>query len=175
MGQSSGEATLGQGELPLLTSRPMATVEVSEQVQAPTDRVWDLISDPTHMSDLTAECMAMKWTGGSTAPAVGARFRGSNRNGWRRWSTACTIVRYQPGVEIAWDVTSGPVAVAEWSYHIDDSAGTGHTTITERFVDHRSAAFRVTSPYLRGTKDTDAHNRHNMAETLGRIKVRAEA
>jgi hypothetical protein len=78
-------------------------------------------------------------------------------------------------VEIAWDVTSGPVAVAEWSYRIDDSAGTGHTTITERFVDHRSAAFRVTSPYLRGTKDTDAHNRHNMAETLGRIKVRAEA
>src|SRR5665811_1758604 len=63
MGQSSGEAPLGQGELPLLTSRPMATVEVSEQVQAPTDRVWDLISDPTHMSDLTAECMAMKWTG----------------------------------------------------------------------------------------------------------------
>ncbi|MHB1711153.1 MAG: SRPBCC family protein [Acidimicrobiales bacterium] len=152
----------------------MPTVEVSERVDAPPARVWDLIRDPTAMAGLTAECSAMKWTKEFSAPAVGARFRGSNRSGWRRWSTTCTIVRYRPGEEIAWDVTSGPIAVAQWSYRIDDGGGSSSTIITEAFVDHRSPAFQIISPYLRGVRDTEARNRDNMAETLRRIKARAE-
>lgn len=153
----------------------MSTVEVSEHVDAPPDRVWDLIRDPTAMAGLTAECTAMNWTGGFSAPAIGARFRGSNRSGWRRWSTTCTIVRYRPGEEIAWDVQSGPLAVAQWSYGICEGEGPGSSVITEQFVDHRNAALQIISPYLRGTKDTEARNRHNMAETLRNIKARAEA
>jgi uncharacterized protein YndB with AHSA1/START domain len=153
----------------------MGTVEVSEQVSAPSDRVWDLIRDPTRMGDLTAECTSMAWTGAVTEPAVGARFRGSNRSGWRRWSTTCTIVRYVPGEEVAWDVRVGPVPVAEWSYRLEDSGDDGQITVTERFVDHRSSGFQAMSPLVRGVKDTDAHNRRNMVETLGRLKARAEA
>jgi uncharacterized protein YndB with AHSA1/START domain len=153
----------------------MSTVEVSEQVKAPPERVWDLLRDPTNLADLTAECTAMKWAGPSTQPAVGARFRGSNRSGWRRWSTTCTIVRYQPGQEVAWDVRVGPVPVAEWSYRIVDSGEENQVTVTERFVDHRNPVFQAMSPLVRGVKDTDAHNRRNMVETLGRLKARAEA
>jgi len=153
----------------------MGTVEVSEQVNAPSHRVWDLIRDPILMADLTAECTGMKWTGPVTSPKVGARFRGTNRRGWRRWSTTCTIVRYQPGQEIAWDVRVGPVPVAEWSYRIVEGGENGAVTVTERFVDHRSPRFRSLSPLLRGVKDTDALNRRNMLETLGRLKARAEA
>ncbi len=153
----------------------MGTVEVSEVISAPPERVWDLIRDPTLMGDLVAECTGMKWTRPVTAPEVGARFRGTNRRGWRRWSTTCTIVRYQPGQEVAWDVRVGPVPVAEWSYLIIDAGENGPVTITERFVDHRSSGFQALSPIFRGVKDTDALNREHIVETLGRIKARAEA
>jgi uncharacterized protein YndB with AHSA1/START domain len=153
----------------------MGTVEVTEQVRAPSERVWELIRDPTLMSDMTAECTGMKWTDPVTGPEVGARFRGSNRRGWRRWSTTCTIVRYRPGQEVAWDVRVGPVPVAEWSYRIAEAGEPGQITVTERFVDHRSSGFQALSPLLRGVKDTGALNRQNMVATLGRLKARAEA
>ena len=38
----------------------------------------------------------------------------------------------------------------------------------------RGRALRATSPYLRGTRDTDALNRANMEATLSRIRSRAE-
>ncbi len=165
----------------------MDSVEVTEQIVAPADRVWALIEDPTTMGELTAECHAMTWTGGATAPAVGAQFRGSNRRGWRRWTTTCTIVDYRPGTSIAWDVHAGPLAVARWSYRIeppqgasqpgpDDQVPTGDqtTTLVERFEDRRASALRAIGPLLRGVPDTNQHNRSNMAETLRRIKRHAE-
>jgi uncharacterized protein YndB with AHSA1/START domain len=153
----------------------MGTVEVSEVIRAPSERIWDLIRDPTLMADLTEECTGMTWTGPVTAPGVGARFRGTNRRGWRRWSTTCTIVRYQPGQEVAWDVRFGPAPVAEWSFRIVEPGEDGPVTVTERFVDHRGSVVQSLSPLLRGTKDTDALNRQNIVETLGRLKARAEA
>jgi uncharacterized protein YndB with AHSA1/START domain len=152
----------------------MTSVEVSQQVDAPGSRIWELISDPTKLAALTAECNAMTWVRPSNNPLVGARFRGSNRSGWRRWSTTCTITRYVPEVEIAWDVAFGPLNVAEWSYVIQQDEAATSSIVTERFVDHRAAVLRASSSLVRGVSDTEAHNRANMAQTLSRIKARAE-
>ncbi len=149
-------------------------MEVTERIDAAPERVWQLVGNPVELSDLTAECVAMTWVGDSSGPAVGARFRGRNRSGWRRWSTTCTIVGYEAGSEIAWDVTFGPLRVARWGYRIDPDGPAG-TTIREQFQDHRGWALRVSGPLVRGTRDTDGHNRTNMAATLARIKARAEA
>jgi hypothetical protein len=116
----------------------------------------------------------MTWVDGATGPRVGARFRGRNRASWRRWSTTCTIVRYEPGTEIAWDVTYGPLAVARWGYRVDPD-GQGGAVVTERFEDHRGFALRAVGPLVRATFDPEEHNRVNMTETLARIKARAEA
>lgn len=139
------------------------------------DRVWAVVGDPIGMSDLTAECVEMEWVGRSTGPAVGARFRGRNRSGWRRWSTSCTIIRFEPGSEIAWDVAFGPLPVARWSYRIEPGGVGGSSVVTERFEDHRGALLRLTAPLVRGTSDADALNRSHMEDTLARIKRRAEA
>jgi len=149
-------------------------IEVAEAVEAPPEQVWKLVSDPTLLAGLTAECRAMEWVGRSSGPAVGARFRGRNRSGWRRWSTACTIVRYEPGTEIAWNVAFGPLPIARWGYRVEPGEGPGTTLIREQFEDHRGALLRATSPFVRGTGDTDGRNRANMAATLARIKSRAE-
>jgi hypothetical protein len=153
----------------------VSTVEVSQTIEAPTDRVWAVVGDPVGMADLTAECREMAWVDGSTGPAVGARFRGRNRSGWRRWSTSCTIVRLQHGSEIAWDVAFGPLPVARWSYRVEPGQTGGSSVVTERFEDYRGSLLRATAPLVRGTSDADALNRSNMEETLTRVKHRAEA
>jgi hypothetical protein len=151
----------------------MSTIEVVEHVQAPPARVWQLVADPVGMDGLTSECVGMQWVHGHSGPALGARFRGRNRSGWRRWTTACTIVNYEPGTEITWDVAFGPLPVARWGYRVEPGTD-GDTVIRERFEDRRGRALRATSPYLRGTRDTDALNRANMEATLSRIRSRAE-
>jgi uncharacterized protein YndB with AHSA1/START domain len=153
----------------------VSTVEVAQRIAATPARVWDLIHDPTGMSGLTAECVEMEWVGSSSEPGVGARFRGRNHSGWRRWSTICTIVRYEPCSEIAWDVSFGPLAVARWSYSVEPGEEAGGVTIRERFDDHRGPALRTVGPIVRGTRDADGRNRSNMEATLARIKARAEA
>ena len=152
----------------------VTVVEVSERIDAPPEAVWKMVGDPIALGDLTAECTEMTWIEGSTGPRVGARFRGRNRSSWRRWSTTCTIVGYEPGHEIAWDVTYGPLAVARWGYRIEPDSG-GGSVITERFEDHRGVALRTIGPLVRATFDPEGHNRVNMNETLARIRARAEA
>jgi len=151
------------------------TVVVSEQIRASPDLVWRLVGDPVEMGGLTAECIEMQWMGGASGPAIGARFRGRNRSGWRRWTTTCAIVRYEPGSEVAWDVTFGPLPVAQWSYLVEPGVGTVATIIHERFDDHRGWALRAAGPLVRGTRDAEGRNRSNMVATLRRIKARAEA
>jgi Polyketide cyclase / dehydrase and lipid transport len=145
------------------------------QIGAGPDEVWRLVGDPVAMTGLTEECVLMEWRGASSAPSVGARFRGRNRSGWRRWSTTCTIVRYLPGAEIAWDVAVGPLPVARWAYRVVPGDTDGTTVVSERFDDHRGALLRAAGPLVRGTGDADARNRANIRATLARIKERAEA
>ncbi len=153
----------------------MASVEVVEEMAAPPWSVWEVVGDPVTMAGLTAECSRMTWGRDVTGPAVGARFKGHNRSGWRRWTTTCTIVRYEPGTEVAWDVRFGPLAVARWSYRVEAGRQPGTTTVTERFDDHRSALLRATGPLVRGTSDAEGLNRTNMETTLARVKARVEA
>lgn len=153
----------------------MSQVEVSTEIAAPPARVWELIEDPTRMGEWSPECRELAWLGGADVPGVGARFKGRNRNGWRRWTTRCTIVNYQTGRDIAWNVDLLGIPVARWAYQIDANAGDMTCRLVERFQDRRS---RVTAPMLslaRGVKDVEPHNRATMEHTLAQIKAAAEA
>ena len=53
-------------------------------IDAPPERVWDLVTAITRMGEWSPESTGGRWTRGATGPATGARFVGSNRNGWVR-------------------------------------------------------------------------------------------
>src|SRR4051812_37272251 len=143
-------------------------LEITTTINAAPDRVYALVSDITRMGEWSPEATGGRWQRGATGPTVGARFRGSNRKGWRRWSTANTVTAADPGRRFAFRTTFGPLQVADWSYRIDP-AGDG-CTVTEEWTDHRPGFMRAAYPVVMGIPDRAAAHRVNMTETLERLK-----
>lgn len=152
----------------------MPDLEESVHVEAPAEVVWGLVGDLTRMGEWSPENTGGKWLGGATGPAVGARFKGSNRKGSLRWSTVSTIVACDEPARIEWDVTLGPLPVARWGYRIEPD-GYGKSTVTETWEDMRAGwSAKLTDAILRSGPRAD-HNRKNMRATLERLKAAAEA
>jgi uncharacterized protein YndB with AHSA1/START domain len=153
---------------------PVPDVEVTAHVDAPADRVWPLIADPTRMGEWSPECQKVTWARGSSSAAVGSRFKGHNRNGWRHWTTTGTLLTYEPGHELSWRVTFGPLTIARWTYRIDPDQDGQSCTVVETFEDLRTKAMKILGPVARGVIDVEGHNRAGMEQTLARIKAVAE-
>ena len=82
----------------------------------PPRKVWALVSDLPRMGEWSPENAGGKWVKCATGPALGAVFRGTNKNGIRRWSTRVTVIACEPSKVFEFAVTSGPLEVANWRY-----------------------------------------------------------
>ena len=85
-------------------SRTPLDVSVTATIAAPARVVYDLISDVTRMPEFSPENIRGQWLGGATGPAVGARFKGTNRLGSTTWSTKPTVTAAEPGRRFAFQV-----------------------------------------------------------------------
>ena len=151
----------------------MAEVSVEQHVNAPPEKLYGLVSDVTRMGEWSPETTSCRWIGGASGPAVGARFRGSNRSGWRRWSTTCTVVAADAGLRFAFDVDAGPMPISRWEYEFEPD-GNGGTRVTERWRDRRQTWMVRVSPVMMGVKDREAHNRAGMEKTLAALRRAGE-
>ena len=114
----------------------MADVTVEEKIQATPLALYCLVSDVTNMGRWSPETKGCRWLGGATGPAVGVRFKGANRDGWRRWSTKCKVVAADPGRRFAFDVKYRGIRMAHWAYEFE-SEGDGGCRITESWTERR--------------------------------------
>ena len=144
---------------------PMAhQVEVSKVIAASPERVYALVSDLPRMGEWSPENTGGKWIKGATGPAVGAKFKGTNKKGFRRWSTIATVTVAEPGHEFAFDVTASGMAVAGWGFALE--ATESGTRVTQWWDDHRNPVMaRLTGLALRVPNRT-THNRAGMEQTL---------
>jgi uncharacterized protein YndB with AHSA1/START domain len=142
------------------------------EIDAPAERVFALVSDLPGMGELSPENTGGRWLGGATAPAVGVRFRGSNRNGWRRWSTVVRVRTYDPPHRFAFDVDSVGLAVSRWSY--DVAPRPGGCTVTETWADRRGRAMDVIGLLASGVSDRASYTAQSIEHTLAALKARAE-
>jgi hypothetical protein len=55
------------------------TGDARVHIDAKPAELYDLVTDVTRMGEWSPECVRCVWLDGATGPAVGARFRGSNR------------------------------------------------------------------------------------------------
>ena len=90
----------------------------TRDITAPAEKVWALVSDLPRMGEWSPENAGGTWTKGATGPALGAVFKGTNKNGFRRWSTSVTVVAYEPGRVFEFAVTSGPLAGRELALRV---------------------------------------------------------
>lgn len=149
---------------------PSAQAEVL--IDADPGAVYALITDLPTLATLAEETATMTWRKGDSAQP-GAVFKGSNRSGWHRWSTTCTVTDAEPGRVFAFDVTSSVVPVAHWRYDITEVHG--GCRVTEGTWDRRPGWFRTVGGYATGVHDRTAANAEHIRLTLQRLKARAES
>lgn len=113
---------------------PVLSCEVT--TAAPPGRVWELVTDIGLPARTGAELYRVEWVDGATAPAVGARFVGHNRNAvLGEWRTLCEITELRAERAFAWAVTdpdgrfgvpADPTApAATWRFDLEpDGTGT---------------------------------------------------
>lgn len=63
----------------------------SEYAEATPETIWPILTDVTRVGEWSHECHTATWIDGSTHATVGARFRGTSRSGFARWSRSCTV------------------------------------------------------------------------------------
>jgi hypothetical protein len=147
--------------------------QASTEVDASPAALYDVVSDVRRMGEWSPECRRCEWIGGATGPAVGARFKGSNRRGMARWSTKPRVVVADPGREFAFVTGHLGRDMTRWSYRFESTPG--GTNVTESFEMLRDMPwyFRLADRLLMGVKDRKADLETNMGETLRRLKAAA--
>jgi hypothetical protein len=165
------EKQLSTTSTPQNSSKTPLNVTVSATIAAPAKVVYDLISDVTRMPEFSPENIRGEWLGGATGPAVGAKFKGTNKLGSTTWATKPTITAAEPGRVFAFKVPGA--SGAQWTYEFAEQGGV--TVLTESMVQQK-----VSSPLIRwfqrraGVTDRAAHLQSAMTTTLERVAAAAE-
>jgi uncharacterized protein YndB with AHSA1/START domain len=148
------------------------TVRVERSIGATPEAAWQLIADITRMGEWSPETTSAEWAKGSSGPAVGARFKGTNQMGSKKWRSDCIITACEPGKRFAFDVKAGPFKVAGWAYQF--APADSGCLVTELWEDHRGAVVTWLSPVITGTKDRAKRNQETMTVTLQRLAAALE-
>lgn len=147
-------------------------VLVTRDINAPAERVWEMVSDVTRMGEWSPENEGAKWLGGATGPTPGAKFRGVNRIGKRTWKTEAVVIDAEPGRRFSFRVYAAGLKIAEWTYAFE-SIPTG-CRVTETYVDQRLLVMKLIGKMVSGVGDRATHNRTGMEQTLDNLAAAAE-
>lgn len=149
----------------------------SIDIQATPALIYDLVSDITRMGEWSPECTGGRWLRGAIGPAVGARFKGTNKKRFA-WSTSSKVRVAEPGRCFTFDRDRPPLfGVMRWSYELAPLPS--GTRVTESFEQVRTApTISVVAANLTTGipwNEREAVNTANMHVTLERLKTCAEA
>ncbi len=141
-------------------------------INRPASEVWAAIADVTRMGDWSPECIAGRWVGGATGPAVSAKFEGDNvakvaGRTIKKWTTTSEVTACEPGTVFEF-VAEG---YTTWRYEFVPTSDTS-TTVTESF-DYTAKGFMgvVYDRILFRPKTMTK----GMNSTLARVKTTLEA
>jgi Polyketide cyclase / dehydrase and lipid transport len=148
-------------------------ISVERTIRAGARELYELIADLPRMGEWSPENTGGRWVKGSSGPTVGAHFRGSNRKGVARWTTNVVVTVADPGGEFSFDVSLGPMRIANWHYRFEELAG-GKTLVVETWTDHRLPVLGTIVNLTIGVRDRQRLNRANMEATLANLAAAVE-
>jgi hypothetical protein len=153
------------------TSRSADTVTL--HIAATPEHLYGIVSDVTQMGRLSPECTGGRWLGSASGPVVGARFKGTNKRGWVRWSTTNEVVAAEPGREFGFETKQSGT---RWSYSFErDGDGTLVTESRAAWRDRPLTAKVASRLFLGGLDEHEDEMREGMRATLERLKAVAES
>ena len=106
--------------------------EVSIEIEAPADQLYDLVTNVTNMGRWSPETHRTEWLDGADRAVPGARFKGWNRTKVRglpaSWSTTCTVRQADRPRAFSFDT---PMSGARWTYRFEPTGDGTSTRVTE--------------------------------------------
>jgi hypothetical protein len=122
------------------------------------------------MGEWSPETVRCVWLDGASGPAVGARFKGSNKRGLARWSTKPCVVTADPGREFAFVVDD----LTKWSYRFEPDGDGCRLVESFEMLEDLPLKFRIADRAM-GIRDRPADLERAMGATLECIKRAVEA
>ncbi len=144
---------------------------VSMDIAAPPERVWALVSDITNMPRWSPETYKTRWIHGAKGPLPGARFKGTNRWGWIRWSSICEVEVAEPGREFTFVTYITWRQRTRWSYVFEPVGGGARVTESRYSISKAFFHTQVENALMHGHQESFEKG---MRATLQRIKAAAE-
>ena len=137
---------------------------MSIAIDAPVDRVWAIVSDPTRTPEWSPVCYRCEWI------EEGKRFRGFNRLNGARWSRECVVTAWEPPHVFGFSTLFKDRESTRWRYTVEDGRLTEayQVVLVPRWV---RALRRLPGAMAKTERDM----RRNIDASLGRIKALAEA
>ena len=108
------------------------TGSATTTIAAPISAVFAAVTDVTRMGEWSPECVACRWVGDATGPAVGAKFEGDNVAAvgpitLKRWTTTSEVVDIEPNASFEF-IAEG---YSTWRYEFAEREGA--TIVIESF------------------------------------------
>ena len=132
-----------------------------------------MVTDLPRMGEWSPENQGGEWVKGATGPAVGAEFKGRNRNGKRQWSTVVKVNACEAPRKFSFGLMLLGRKWVDWVYEIEPTAA--GCRVTHSWVDHRTKLMHKMGVIVSGVADRAEHNRRNMEVTLGNLAKAAES
>jgi hypothetical protein len=147
----------------------------SIDIAAPAEKVYAMISDLPRMGEWSPENKGGHWKGGATKAAPGAKFKGNNQNGKKKWKIGTVVIsEANEPKSIEWYLSAPPMKGATWRYDIEPT--TNGCRVTETWIDTRSAPLKpdFVGKLVTGVADRKAFTKENIEPTLANLKKAAE-
>lgn len=151
-----------------MSATPM-DVSATTRVEAPVERVWEVVSDVRRMPEFSPEVRKVLTYGGT---GTKMRLVGINRRGLAVWPTTSRVVRWDPERAIAWKVRESG---ATWLYELEPADGAATTLTARRLLPRFSMGTTLMGPVIGGAELHDRELSAGLATTLERMKALIEA
>jgi hypothetical protein len=148
-------------------------IEITRDIAAQPDVVYDAIADVTRMGEWSKECYACEWHAGFDHAVVGATFDGHNRNGDHEWTSQGTVVEAERGRSFVFECSMFDFHFSTWGYRIEPT-GSG-CRVTEWSEDLRPESAMEFSKKMSGVDDRAERNRETISGTLERLAATVES
>lgn len=147
-------------------------IEISRDIAASPEAVYDAISDVTRMGQWSPECYACEWSDGFDGPIVDAVFNGHNRHGDHEWTTQGKVIEADRGSAFAFECSMNEFHFSTWGYRIEPTdKGCRVTEWSESLLPESAADL---ARQISGVDDRSARNRQTMQTTLDRLAAALE-